>query len=29
MQLVAGGATDREIAAKLNITENTVHTHLE
>ncbi|MGW4568055.1 LuxR C-terminal-related transcriptional regulator [Streptomyces sp. NPDC004561] len=29
LQLVAGGATDREIAAKLNITENTVHTHLE
>ncbi|GAA2784391.1 response regulator transcription factor [Streptomyces rameus] len=29
LQLVASGATDREIAAKLNITENTVHTHLE
>ncbi|MFG2947424.1 LuxR C-terminal-related transcriptional regulator [Streptomyces adustus] len=29
LQLVAGGATDREIAAELNITENTVHTHLE
>ncbi|MEU3826147.1 response regulator transcription factor [Streptomyces sp. SID161] len=29
LQLVANGATDREIAAKLNITENTVHTHLE
>ncbi|WP_164835863.1 LuxR C-terminal-related transcriptional regulator [Actinacidiphila soli] len=29
LQLVANGATDREIASKLNITENTVHTHLE
>ncbi|MEU6245200.1 response regulator transcription factor [Streptomyces sp. NPDC047024] len=29
LQLLAGGATDREIATKLNITENTVHTHLE
>ncbi|MGW4562585.1 LuxR C-terminal-related transcriptional regulator [Streptomyces sp. NPDC004561] len=29
LQLVANGATDREIANKLNITENTVHTHLE
>jgi DNA-binding NarL/FixJ family response regulator len=29
LQLVANGATDREIAAKLNITENTVHTHLD
>ncbi|MEU9456805.1 response regulator transcription factor [Streptomyces sp. NPDC048277] len=29
LQLVAGGATDREIADRLNITENTVHTHLE
>lgn len=29
LQLVANGATDREIAAKLDITENTVHTHLE
>ncbi|WP_330456436.1 response regulator transcription factor [Streptomyces sp. NBC_00820] len=29
LQLVAGGATDREIATRLNITENTVHTHLE
>ncbi|MEU6476544.1 response regulator transcription factor [Streptomyces sp. NPDC047017] len=29
LQLVAGGATDREIATKLSITENTVHTHLE
>lgn len=29
LQLIAGGATDREIAIKLNITENTVHTHLE
>ncbi|MFC9283058.1 LuxR C-terminal-related transcriptional regulator [Streptomyces collinus] len=26
---VADGATDREIAAKLNIAENTVHTYLE
>ncbi|GHF09818.1 hypothetical protein GCM10014715_76940 [Streptomyces spiralis] len=26
---MAGGATDREIATRLNITENTVHTHLE
>lgn len=29
LQLLAGGATDREIATKLSITENTVHTHLE
>ncbi|MEU0599246.1 response regulator transcription factor [Streptomyces sp. NPDC006393] len=29
LHLVAGGATDREIATQLNITENTVHTHLE
>ncbi|MGW1987954.1 LuxR C-terminal-related transcriptional regulator [Streptomyces collinus] len=29
LQFVADGATDREIAAKLNIAENTVHTHLE
>ncbi|MFD9007255.1 LuxR C-terminal-related transcriptional regulator [Streptomyces sp. NPDC059582] len=29
LQLVASGATDREIAAQLSITENTVHTHLE
>ncbi|MFD8258044.1 LuxR C-terminal-related transcriptional regulator [Streptomyces griseoluteus] len=29
LQLIASGATDREIATKLNITENTVHTHLE
>ncbi|MFF9374609.1 LuxR C-terminal-related transcriptional regulator [Streptomyces griseoluteus] len=29
LQLIASGMTDREIAAKLNITENTVHTHLE
>ncbi|MFJ9849869.1 LuxR C-terminal-related transcriptional regulator [Streptomyces sp. NPDC101150] len=29
LQLVANGATDREIAAKLNITENTVHSHLD
>ncbi|MEU6420327.1 response regulator transcription factor [Streptomyces spiralis] len=29
LHLVAGGATDREIATRLNITENTVHTHLE
>ncbi|MFE2586786.1 LuxR C-terminal-related transcriptional regulator [Streptomyces sp. NPDC059378] len=29
LQLVAAGSTDREIAAELNITENTVHTHLE
>jgi DNA-binding NarL/FixJ family response regulator len=29
LQILAGGATDREIAAKLNITENTVHSHLD
>ncbi|MBL1109960.1 response regulator transcription factor [Streptomyces sp. 5-8] len=29
LRFVASGATDREIAAKLKITENTVHTHLE
>ncbi len=29
LQFVADGATDREIAAKLNIAENTVHTYLE
>lgn len=29
LQLLASGATDREIAAKLNITENTVHSHLD
>jgi DNA-binding NarL/FixJ family response regulator len=29
LHLLAGGATDREIARQLNITENTVHTHLE
>ncbi|MFF7240029.1 response regulator transcription factor [Streptomyces collinus] len=29
LQFVADGATDREIAAQLNIAENTVHTHLE
>ncbi|MET8586723.1 response regulator transcription factor [Streptomyces collinus] len=29
LQFVADGATDREIAAKLSIAENTVHTYLE
>ncbi|MFD9099156.1 LuxR C-terminal-related transcriptional regulator [Streptomyces collinus] len=29
LQFIADGATDREIAAKLSIAENTVHTHLE
>lgn len=29
LQLVANGATDREIAAELNISEHTVHSHLD
>ncbi|MFG2136007.1 LuxR C-terminal-related transcriptional regulator [Streptomyces sp. NPDC048650] len=29
LQLLANGATDREIAVKLDITENTVHSHLD
>jgi DNA-binding NarL/FixJ family response regulator len=29
LRLLADGATDREIAAALNITENTVHSHLD
>ncbi|MBB5926227.1 LuxR C-terminal-related transcriptional regulator [Streptomyces echinatus] len=29
LRFVVSGATDREIAAQLKITENTVHTHLE
>ncbi len=29
LQLVATGATDREIASKLNISEHTVHSHLD
>jgi DNA-binding NarL/FixJ family response regulator len=29
LQLLADGATDREIAVTLNITENTVHSHLD
>ncbi|MEU9126183.1 response regulator transcription factor [Streptomyces sp. NPDC048506] len=29
LQLLASGATDREIAVKLDITENTVHSHLD
>ncbi|MFF4951216.1 LuxR C-terminal-related transcriptional regulator [Streptomyces chattanoogensis] len=29
LQLLASGATDREIAGKLDITENTVHSHLD
>ncbi|MEU3528451.1 response regulator transcription factor [Streptomyces sp. NPDC038707] len=29
LQLLAAGATDREIAGALNITENTVHSHLD
>ncbi|MFR9791228.1 LuxR C-terminal-related transcriptional regulator [Streptomyces sp. MB22_4] len=29
LELVASGATDREIASKLNISEHTVHSHLD
>ena len=29
LQLIASGATDREVAGKLNISEHTVHTHLD
>ncbi|MEV8560302.1 response regulator transcription factor [Streptomyces sp. NPDC051917] len=29
LELVANGATDREIASKLNISEHTVHSHLD
>lgn len=29
LEFIAGGATDREIAEKLNISEHTVHSHLD